>query len=473
MGQSQKLGKGRILDRLGLCHQVRFTRWFRRRFLVHIRPVPPGLRVKDLTFSEVPVRVYEPTTGSLGLRRGLVYFHGGGWVLGSLDTADDVCRHIAKEAETTVISVGYRLAPEHRYPIQLDDCDAATCHFLSVAEAEFGVDPGRGVLIYPALQMADFNLPSYQQNHAVPILFRGRMAFYFLQYLNGDTSVCQDVLEGNHIPAEMRLAFKEWLSPEHLPPECRVRGDLQKVHSALDYSGEVYHIIKDGLDPEVSPLLAEDAVIHLTPPAFILTCEYDVLRDDGILYRKRLLELGLDVTWHHVPDGFHGLVDFFKAGWLTFPAFLPSCFSPTTARCPPITWSPYMMRCTDARSPPPCPHCAPGIQTGWRGCQRSLTTQCDPILAPQTNFGLVESRQVRPDQQQPPFPALGVYRSAYQRHPLSAFCQPRLASVPGGLYSKHHPANRNNNDLDLKQQSCRQVQDNSVSASLLPPLSWV
>ncbi|XP_038871441.1 arylacetamide deacetylase-like 4 [Salvelinus namaycush] len=344
---------GRILDRLGLCHQVRFTRWFRRRFLVHIRPVPPGLRVKDLTFSEVPVRVYEPTTGSLGLRRGLVYFHGGGWVLGCLDTADDICRHIAKEAETTVISVGYRLAPEHRYPTQLDDCDAATCHFLSVAEAEFGVDPGRvavggdsaggnlaaalcqrlakrkdghllspcaQVLIYPALQMADFNLPSYQQNHAVPILFRGRVAFYFLQYLNGDTSVCQDLLEGNHIPAEMRLAFKEWLSPEHLPPECKVRGELQQVHSALDYNGEVYHKIKAGLDPEVSPLLAEDAVIRLTPPAFILTCEYDVLRDDGILYRKRLLDLGLDVTWYHVPDGFHGLVDFFKKGWLTFPS---------------------------------------------------------------------------------------------------------------------------------------------------------
>lgn len=123
----------------------------------------------------------------------------------------------------------YRLAPEHRYPTQLDDCDAATCHFLSVAEAEFGVDPGRvavggdsaggnlaaalcqrlakrkdghllspcaQVLIYPALQMADFNLPSYQQNHAVPILFRGRVAFYFLQYLNGDTSVCQHSVPG-------------------------------------------------------------------------------------------------------------------------------------------------------------------------------------------------------------------------------------------------------------------------------------
>ncbi|CAB1353643.1 unnamed protein product, partial [Coregonus sp. 'balchen'] len=286
---------GRILDRLGLCHQV----------VQKTVPVPPGLRVTDLTFSEVPVRVYEPTAVSLGLRRGLVYFHGGGWVLGNLDTADEVCRHIAKESETTVVSVGYRLAAEYRYPTQLDDCEATTCHFLSVAEAEFGVDPGRGVIVlgqtwqphcakvWPIERMDICCLP----NHAVPILFRGRMAFYFLQYLNGDTSVCQDVLEGNHIPAEMRLAFKERLSQNT---------------SLLNYNGEVYHIIKDCLDPEVSPLLEDDAVIRLTPPAFILTCEYDVLRDDGIL------DLGLEVTWHHVPDGFHRLMEFFKEGWLTF-----------------------------------------------------------------------------------------------------------------------------------------------------------
>ncbi|XP_064877811.1 uncharacterized protein LOC115138868 [Oncorhynchus nerka] len=94
-------------------------------------------------------------------------------------------------------------------------------------------------------------------------------------------------------------------------------------------------------------------------------------------------------------------------------------------------------------------------------------------LPPPTNFGLVESRQVCLDQQQPPFSTLSVYRTAYQRHPLSAFCQPRLASVPRDLSSKLHPANLNNKDLEIKQQSCRQVQDNSVSASLFPPLSWV
>lgn len=118
------------------------------------------------------------------------------------------------------------------------------------------------------------------------------------------STVCQDVLEGNHIPAEMRLAFKEWFSPEHLPPECRVRCHRQHVYSDLDYNREVYHKIKDRLDPEVSPHLEDDTVILLTPPAFILTCVYDILRDVGILYRKWLLDLELEVTWHHMPDRF-------------------------------------------------------------------------------------------------------------------------------------------------------------------------
>lgn len=81
--------QGRILQRLGVCHQVSFIRWTAAHFLTRLNPVPTGLRVKDLTFSGVPVRVYEPSTVCDGLRRGLVYFHGGGWVLGSIGICKD------------------------------------------------------------------------------------------------------------------------------------------------------------------------------------------------------------------------------------------------------------------------------------------------------------------------------------------------------------------------------------------------
>lgn len=339
---------GRILERLGLCHQVRFSRWCTDCMIGNKRPTPIGLRIKDSTFAGVPVRIYEPMI-SEQKRRGLMYFHGGGWVLGSIDLYDEVCRHIAKESDTVVVSVGYRLAPEHRFPAALDDCELATHHFLSVA-AEFNVDPLRValggdsaggnlaaalsqrlatspdghlpspcglVLIYPALQMADFNLPSYQQNHTVPLLFRARMVFYFLQYLNGDMSVCQDVLEGRHVPAELKLHYSKWLDPSNLPPEFQ---DGARKQVVTTHDGEVYHIVKGGLETGISPLLAEDEVLRLTPPTFILTCQYDVLRDDGILFRKRLQDLGVKVTWYNVPDGFHGIMNFFSKGWLSFPA---------------------------------------------------------------------------------------------------------------------------------------------------------
>lgn len=195
---------------------------------------------------------------------------------------------------------------------------AALCQRLARREDGHLPSPCAQVLVYPALQMADFNLPSYQQNHAVPILFRGRMAFYFLQYLNGDVSLSQDVLEGTHVPTELQPRFKEWLSPSKLPPEYLERGYSEPP--APEYDGEVYHLIKDGLEHEVSPLLADDAVIRKTPPTFILTCEYDVLRDDGILYRKRLLDWDINVTWKHVMEGFHGMINFFKQDWLTFPS---------------------------------------------------------------------------------------------------------------------------------------------------------
>ncbi|MFM7141260.1 MAG: alpha/beta hydrolase, partial [Alphaproteobacteria bacterium] len=88
----------------------------------------------------IPVRVYSPATGDP--RPLLVYLHGGGWVLGSVDTADVACRALAAAAGCVLVSVDYRLAPEHKFPVPLDDCVAAV-RWLAANPAEVGADPAR------------------------------------------------------------------------------------------------------------------------------------------------------------------------------------------------------------------------------------------------------------------------------------------------------------------------------------------
>ncbi|NXD70603.1 ADCL4 protein, partial [Eolophus roseicapillus] len=157
---------------------------------------------------------------------------------------ENICRYIARESNSVVVSVGYRLAPEHKYPAAYEDCLNATVYFMKNAE-HYGVDPantavcgdsaggnlaaavsqtlaGRSdlpslraqVLIYPGLQALDFSLPSYQQNRGVPLLFRERATFYMLQYLDGNALHMQDALEGSRVPPDMRLKYRKWVSPD-------------------------------------------------------------------------------------------------------------------------------------------------------------------------------------------------------------------------------------------------------------------
>uniref|UniRef100_A0A8C6ZLH3 Arylacetamide deacetylase-like 4 n=1 Tax=Nothoprocta perdicaria TaxID=30464 RepID=A0A8C6ZLH3_NOTPE len=328
-----------------LKNQITFGRYMRRgRRLA----VDPKLFIQDLQFKKVPVRVYQPTAPSHGRRRGIIFFHGGGWVFGSLDTYEKVCRYIARESESVVVSVEYRLAPEHKYPAAYEDCLNATLHFMKNIE-HYGVDPARiivsgdsaggnlaaavsqtlasrsdlpklraQILIYPGLQALDFNLPSYQQNRAVPLLLRERAAFFALQYLNGDASHVEEVLEGSHIPADVRLKYRKWVSADNIPEEFKTRG--VKTLAPTDCIAEVYESVKRFCEPNLCPLLAEDATVHQQPESFILTCEYDVLRDDGLLYKKRLEDNGVPVTWYHIEDGFHGIISLHDYCGFSFPA---------------------------------------------------------------------------------------------------------------------------------------------------------
>ena len=261
-----------------------------------------------------------------------------------LINANDVCFSYT----CLFLCTRYRLAPEHKYPAAYEDCLNATIHFMKNIE-HYGVDPARiivcgdsaggnlaaavsqtlagrsdlprlraQILIYPGLQALDFNLPSYHQNRGVPLLFRERAAFFALQYLNGHALHMHEVLEGSHIPPDMRLKYRKWVSPDNIPEEFKVRG--VKPLRPTDFIAEVYETVKRFCEPNLCPLLAEDAIVHQLPESFILTCEYDVLRDDGLLYKKRLEDNGVRVTWYHLEDGFHGIISLYDYCGFSFPA---------------------------------------------------------------------------------------------------------------------------------------------------------
>ncbi|XP_005477373.1 neutral cholesterol ester hydrolase 1a [Oreochromis niloticus] len=303
----------------------------------------PGVKVSDITFAGIPVRVYEPPAGGEGhLRRGLMYFHGGGWAFGTTKKGsyDITNRMVSDELNTVVVSVEYRLYPDAHFPVPYLDCLAAAKHFLSPEVlAKYSIDPDRvavagdsaggnlaaavaqeisvddsmsvkfsvQALIYPVLQALDFNTPSYLQNQYIPLLYRTNMIQFWLQYLNIDLSLMPEFFVNNHSA----------LQHSSLTPELRSRLDwnvLLTQKYKKNYNPVIVEKGSEGflkkvpslLDVRAVPLLAGPEVLAKCPRAYILTCEHDVLRDDGLMYARRLQDAGVAVTSDHYEDGFHG-----------------------------------------------------------------------------------------------------------------------------------------------------------------------
>ncbi|NXY86767.1 ADCL4 protein, partial [Alcedo cyanopectus] len=334
---------GKLLEKLGICSDLVLLR-------VMLNGIPPWrdphLLIKDLKVGEVPVRIYQPKWPPTGKRRGILYFHGGAGTFGSISAFERVCRCMAKSCNSVVVSVGYRLAPEHPYPGQYSDCLSATLYFMRNL-GEYHVDPAlliiggdscganfataicqtlldrrdlprvrAQVLLYPGLQGLDFHLPSYQQNASVPILFRKLVIYFCFRYLNKEPSALEDVLQNCHVPQSMRQRYKKWVSADMVPEKFKSRGYVPQ--KSTSFKPEVHEVIKEILSPRFSPLLAEDSVICQLPESYIVTCEFDVLRDDGLLYKKRLEDNGVPVTWYHSENGFHGILAFFGYGVFSF-----------------------------------------------------------------------------------------------------------------------------------------------------------
>jgi acetyl esterase len=228
----------------------------------------------------LPVRVYTPE-GMASLAPAVVYFHGGGWVIGSLDSHDGFCRALANRARALVVSVDYRLAPEHRFPAAPEDCYSALC-WVAERGGEIGADAARlavagdsaggnlaavvalmardrggprlrhQALVYPIAD-CDFERPSYAENAEGYLLTRADMRWFW----------------GHYVPDTARRS-----------------------------------------DPYASPLRAEK--LEGLPPATVVTAEYDPLRDEGEAYAARLAEAGVPVEHARYDGMIHGFVQLFE-----------------------------------------------------------------------------------------------------------------------------------------------------------------
>uniref|UniRef100_A0A6J0SKM0 Arylacetamide deacetylase-like 3 n=1 Tax=Pogona vitticeps TaxID=103695 RepID=A0A6J0SKM0_9SAUR len=309
-----------------------------------------SLLTEDKKFDGVPVRIYQPKTPATAKRKAFVFFHGGAGIFGSVEAYERILRHVVKEADSVVVAVEYDLGPDSPYPNQYDQCFKATVHFMKHVD-HYHVDASRitiggdscganfatricqllvdrpdlpkvqaQVLIYPGLQGLDFYLPSYQQNSCVPLMWRDTVIYFCCLFLNKPTSVIKDVLESCHVPEKMRLKYHKWVNADLIPKEFKVRGYKPQAPGLYKFKPKVHEEMKEILEETFSPLFAKDEIVRQLPRTYLLTCEFDVLRDDGLLYKKRLEDNGVPVTWTHIENGIHGIAVLFGYGFLSFPS---------------------------------------------------------------------------------------------------------------------------------------------------------
>lgn len=252
-------------------------------------PEPPELESANALsipapHGAIPARIYTPKhlRKTNGLAPCLVFFHGGGWVIGDLETHDVVCRQLAYAGELIVISVDYRLAPEHKFPAAIDDAIVAT-KWVAANAGQLGIDAAR---LMVGGDSAGGNLAA-----VVALAARDgdgpRLAGQVLIYPATD------------------FAMKH---PSHSEPET----SILLTHSVIKWFCN--HYLNGAADIDhwkASP--ARALTLAGLPPAYVLTAGADPLRDEGDEYAERLKQAGVAVTYKHFPGQFHG---FFTMGKL-------------------------------------------------------------------------------------------------------------------------------------------------------------
>ena len=240
----------------------------------------PVARIDERTIPStggpIPVRIYTPLSSGRDLLPALVYFHGGGWVLGTLDTHDNACRKLANQTPCVVVAVDYRLAPEHKFPAAVEDADAAVVWVAEHAE-EIGSDPAR---LAVGGDSAGGNLAAVvaqitRDRGGPPLVFQLLVYPVTDHYAAGMPSYAENA-EGYYLTRDNMMWFID-----HYLRDARDRDD-----------------------PRFAPL--RNMNLRGLPPALVLTAEYDPLRDEGERYAERLLAAGVPTRLIRYDGMIHG-----------------------------------------------------------------------------------------------------------------------------------------------------------------------
>jgi len=230
----------------------------------------------------IPLRIYRPMGTGAAPSRGvtlpvLVYYHGGGWTIGDLDTHDVLCRQLCNGSGAVVVAVDYRMGPEHRFPAAVDDCLAAT-RWVRHAASELGVDPAR---LAVGGDSAGANLAA-----VVAILARDA----------GDLPVAYQLLI--YPATDMRR--------RHASHTTNGRGYLLTTETISYYHDHYIADAAHDLDWRASPLLHAD--LGRLPRALVVTAGFDPLRDEGLEYADRLVAAGNRATYVCYERQIHGFI---------------------------------------------------------------------------------------------------------------------------------------------------------------------
>ena len=250
---------------------------FRRPFEVSVGDVDD--RLVPGPGGDVPVRIYTPAASQVSSLSALVYYHGGGWVVGDLESHDALCRSLASHSGCKVIATHYRLAPEHEWPAAPDDCQAVL-EWVVANATTIGVDPNRVAV----------GGDSAGGNLAAAVALRARaaelpkIAFQLLIYPALDATMGLPSIQENASGYFLEKAGMDWFYGHYIPKTA------------------------DPKTPDISPLFADD--LADLPPAYVVTAGYDPLRDEGQAYAAELKAAGVEVEYVNYPSMIHGFFGF-------------------------------------------------------------------------------------------------------------------------------------------------------------------